>query len=251
MGRGRKAKDYTGQIHGCWEVIERDYFPNSNSHETFWKCKCLNCGNEASVRKTDLDKNPISCNNCKGKQLEKYPINIGDKFGLLTVIDRPRNPYSTTKCKCACGNIINVRKSHLLGLNRHSKTISCGCATKTAGEIKIEQILKTAGIQYQSQYRIREFNISAPFDYAIFNQETLLCLIEYDGEQHFKPIEFFGGEEAFQKQQERDQKKDEWCKENNIPLLRIPYTDYEQLDAEYLFSKIPKIGGESNFAFSI
>ena len=137
------------------------------------------------------------------------------------------------------------------GLNRHSKTISCGCATKTAGEIKIEQILKTAGIQYQSQYRIREFNISAPFDYAIFNQETLLCLIEYDGEQHFKPIEFFGGEEAFQKQQERDQKKDEWCKENNIPLLRIPYTDYEQLDAEYLFSKIPKIGGESNFAFSI
>ena len=66
MGRGRKAKDYTGQIHGCWEVIERDYFPNSNSHETFWKCKCLNCGNEASVRKTDLDKNPISCNNCKG-----------------------------------------------------------------------------------------------------------------------------------------------------------------------------------------
>lgn len=56
---------------------------------------------------------------------------------------------------------------------------------------------------------------------------------------------------AFQKQQERDQKKDEWCKENNIPLLRIPYTDYEQLDAEYLFSKIPKIGEESNFAFSI
>ena len=43
----------------------------------------------------------------------------------------------------------------------------------------------------------------------------------------------------------------EWYKENNIPLLRIPYTDYEQLDVEYLFSKIPKIGGESNFAFSI
>lgn len=37
---------------------------------------------------------------------------------------------------------------------------------------------------------------------------------------------------------------------NEVPLLRIPYTDYEQLDAEYLFSKIPKIG-ESNFVFSI
>lgn len=117
-------------------------------------------------------------------------------------------------------------------------------------EINIEQILKTAGVKYQSQYRIREFNISAPFDYAIFNRETLLCLIEYDGEQHFKPVEFFGGKEAFQKQQERDRKKNKWCKENNIPLLRIPYTDYEQLDAEYLFSKIPKIG-ESNFVFSI
>lgn len=37
---------------------------------------------------------------------------------------------------------------------------------------------------------------------------------------------------------------------DEVPLLRIPYTDYEQLDAEYLFSKIPKIG-ESNFVFSI
>ena len=91
------------------------------------------------------------------------------------------------------------------------------------------------------EYRIKDFNILSPFDCAIFNQETLLCLIEYDGEQHFKPIEFFGGEEAFQKQQERDQKKDEWCKENNIPLLRIPYTDYDILNKEYLFSKIPKL----------
>lgn len=241
---GRKLKDYTGQICGCWKVVERDYFPTSSSHETFWKCECLNCGNKASVRKRDLDKKPKSCNNCKGKQLEKYPINIGDKFGLLTVIDKPRNPYSTVKCECVCGNIVYVRKAHLLGLNRHSKTISCGCATKTAGEIKIEQILKTAGVKYQSQYRIREFNISAPFDYAIFNRETLLCLIEYDGEQHFKPVEFFGGKEAFQKQQERDQKKNKWCKENNIPLLRIPYTDYEQLDAEYLFSKNSQNWGE-------
>lgn len=77
---GRKFKDYTGQVCGCWKVIERDYFPTSSSHETFWKCEYLNCGNKASVRKRDLDKKPKSCNNCKGKQLEKYPINIGDKY---------------------------------------------------------------------------------------------------------------------------------------------------------------------------
>lgn len=59
-------KDYTNQIHGCWKVLERDKNPKSKSHETFWLCECQNCGAIKSVRKTDLDKNPRSCNNCKG-----------------------------------------------------------------------------------------------------------------------------------------------------------------------------------------
>lgn len=247
--RGRKLTNYVGQIHGCWKVIERDLNPKSKSHETFWICECQNCGSISSVRKTDLDKNPRSCNNCKGEIIQKileekgfivHPMNIGDKFGLLTVIDRPflKNNKSYVKCKCDCGNIVEVRKDHLLGLN-HSKTISCGCATKSSGELKIEQLLIENNIDFQTQYRIKEFNISAPFDFAIFKNGEIIQLIEYDGQQHYEPVDIFGGEERLKIQQERDRKKDEWCREHNIPLLRIPYTDYDKISMEYLFPVFP------------
>lgn len=91
------------------------------------------------------------------------------------------------------------------------------------------------------EYRIKDFNILSPFDCAIFKDNKLFCLIEYDGQQHFEAVDLFGGETTFQEQQRRDIKKNEWCAKNNVVLLRIPYTDYNILDKEYLFSKIPKL----------
>ena len=44
-------------------------------------------------------------------------------------------------------------------------------------------------------------------------------MIEYNGEQHYKSIDFYGGEPSFKKQQERDRLKEEYCKTRNIPLL--------------------------------
>ena len=241
---GRKLKDYTGQICGCWKVIERDYFPTSISHETFWKCKCLNCGNEISVRKSDLDRKPKCCNKCKSNITSNcnHLINIGDTFGLLTILDKPhieKGRHSYVKCQCQCGKIIKVRKDHLF--RKDHPTVSCGCAIKSAGEIKLEQICQENNWDYQMEYRIKDFNILSPFDCAIFKDNELFCLIEYDGQQHFEAVDLFGGEMTFQEQQQRDIKKNEWCVKNNVVLLRIPYTDYDILNKEYLFSKIPKL----------
>jgi len=49
--------------------------------------------------------------------------------------------------------------------------------------------------------------------------------IEYDGIQHFKPIEYFGGEESFLSLKKRDKIKTDFCIKNNIKLLRIGYKD--------------------------
>lgn len=227
---GRKPKDYTGEIHGCWEVIGRDFNPKSKSHETFWLSKCLKCGNIASVRKSDLDKNPNSCNNCKGDIIRSYKI--GDKYGYLTIVDRgiSKGNHTYVKVQCDCGSgPFNVRLEHLKGQN-HGKTISCGCASESAGELKIRQELEKWNIIFKTQYRIKEFNINSPFDFAIFDKnEKLLALIEYDGEQHFKVVDFFGGEEKFLQQKENDEKKNKWCKENNIKLVRIPCSEYDNI----------------------
>ena len=50
-------------------------------------------------------------------------------------------------------------------------------------------------------------------------------LIEFDGMQHFKPIDYFGGIAEFKITKKRDALKNDYCKAKGIPLLRIPYTD--------------------------
>ena len=62
------------------------------------------------------------------------------------------------------------------------------------------------------------------FDFGILYNDKLLGLIEYDGKQHFEPIEYFGGKDGFIETQKRDKIKNEYCKVHNIPLLRLPYT---------------------------
>ena len=246
-----------GMRFGDWEVIERDYNPTSKQHSTFWFCKCNLCGNIYSVSRDSLVNGKSECcNKCKGEKIKntqeergitKHVINIGDTFGLLTALSRPynradRSHGSYVKCKCACGNIVEVAKKHLIGpQGERGHTISCGCATQSSGEIKIIQLLAEANIDFQTQYRIKEFNILSPFDFAIFKDNKLLGLIEYDGQQHFEAVELWGGEEQLKIQQERDERKNKWCEENNIHLIRIPYTEYDNLTLEYLLSFFPEL----------
>lgn len=247
-----------GMKFGEWEVIERDYHPKSKQHSTFWFCRCGLCGEIISVSRDSLVKGKSGCcNKCKGEKIKntqeergitKHIINIGDTFGLLTALSRPyhradRSHGSYVKCQCACGNIVEVSKKHLIGpqTGRNGRTISCGCASQSSGEIKITQLLTEANIDFQAQYRIKEFNILSPFDFAIFKENKLLGLIEYDGQQHFEAVELWGGEKQLKIQQKRDERKNQWCQENNIRLIRISYTEYDNLTIEYLFSFFPEL----------
>lgn len=240
---------------GDWEVIERDYNPTSKQHSTFWFCKCHRCEKVYSVSRDGLVSGKSSCcNHCKGEKIrnkaQERGLNVwhkGDRFGMLEILESAgiKGNHSYVKCKCDCGNVINVRVEHLRG-NHHSRTISCGCASQSSGETKITQLLEQSNIEFQAQYRIKNFNLSSPFDFAIFNNGVLLGLIEYDGEQHFESIEFFGGEEKLKLQQERDERKNKWCKENNIRLIRIPYTEYDNLTIGYLLSFFPELSSSEN-----
>ena len=71
-------------------------------------------------------------------------------------------------------------------------------------------------------------NVPLRFDFAIFNkQHQLIQLIEYDGKQHYIPVEKFGGEKAFNHLKLNDERKNKYCKEHNIKLVRIPYTNLD------------------------
>ena len=139
-------------------------------------------------------------------------------------------------CKCQCGNELIVSASNL----KSGNTKSCGCLIKSAGESKIEELLTQNNIIFEAQKtfdscRFNLTNALARFDYYL---PAYNILIEYDGIQHFKQR---NGREELSKIQERDRYKTQWCKENNIPLIRIPYTDYNKLSIEYLLKLIEEV----------
>lgn len=204
-----------------------------------WKCEC-ECGNIVSVITGNLlNGNTQSCG-CLQKERTgeaSFKSLIGVKFGKLLVIERVSNGRLNQvryKCKCDCGGEAIVDAGNL----RQGITNSCGCI-KSKGEMIINNWLQEHNIPFQSQYSIDEIVLDSGrrpfFDFAIFdNNNALLCLIEYNGKQHYEITGGWNNEEMFEITQHRDKQKSEWCKKLNIPLHIISYLD----DIEETMSKI-------------
>lgn len=216
-----------GQKFGRLTVIER---VNGK-----WKCQC-DCGGITYTTTTKLKTGHTQSCGClqKERTSEASLIDItGQKFGQLTVLCRDLKYKKQTRwiCQCECGNIISVSKTNLC----HGQ-ISCGCCNKSRGEIKIHNILQENNIPFIEEYKFSdcinpETKIQLRFDFFVNNT----YLIEYDGKQH--TIDYdknIGWGEPLEKIHQRDIIKNTYCKEHNIPLIRIPYTHYNDLCIEDL-----------------
>lgn len=225
-------------------ILERDFDPPFKSHETAYKCKCSICGEEKTYRLSNI-KNGPGCHRCSGvKGGRGYKEwEVGDKFGYLVIVGPAQNNDSRyVSCFCTnCNKTIkDIRISHLKG-HHHSRTISCGCKQSSSGELKIMEILDEGNIEYKTQYQISDFSQFSLFDFALFKNNKLIGLLEYDGKQHFEPIEHFGGKEQFLIQQERDKNKNEYCLQQGIKLVRIPYYNFDKINLEYLLQLFPEL----------
>lgn len=133
-------------------------------------------------------------------------------------------------CKyCETNHIHKVSSKDIL------KTKACKrCQVKTQrGPSKIIALLEKNNIQYKREYTFQDCKDKRelPFDFYLPNYNTL---IEYDGEQHFYPIEAFGGEKDFLIRQKHDAMKNAYCLQNKITLIRIPYTHLDDIVLEDL-----------------
>ena len=135
------------------------------------------------------------------------------------------NDYGQWVWECRCPLCSNLFYELPAKVN-NGHTTSCGCRIQSFGESYIQSLLENMKLQYTSQYTFNDCKnrYVLRFDFALFYDGKLIGLIEYDGKQHFESIEFFGGQEGFIKTKQRDEIKNMYCKTNNIPLLRIPYT---------------------------
>ena len=169
--------------------------------------------------------------------MEQYKKNIQDKFNNnaeklknpnIEIVGEYIGAHEKIECKCLkCGATFYLRADHIRRGIGHS-----GC-NKSLGEERTETYLKNNGYNYICQYRFDDCirkERSMPFDFYL---PDLNIAIEYDGIQPYKPVMTFGGEEAFAELKLNDNFKTEYCHKNNIKLIRIPYTEYNNI-SEFL-----------------
>lgn len=111
------------------------------------------------------------------------------------------------------------------------------------GEKKIHDILKSAGFDFIEEYSFADLlgmrGIPLRFDFAVFDDDgCLLCLIEYQGKQHYQPVEVFGGRDRFNRQKRYDARKIDYCRKRNIRLVIIPFEDEAKIDYDYIVNEI-------------
>lgn len=120
-------------------------------------------------------------------------------------------------------------------VSNHLSGQGCSRCRSSLGEAKVKLFLELRGIRFKDQYKIEGY----PFKYDFYLPD-LGILIEYDGQQHFRPIEYFGGEKTFRLQQRLDKKKNELAKDKGYDLIRIPFTEYHNLE-EFLSRAIDRL----------
>lgn len=195
------------------------------------KCDC-DCGTiDILLRKSDVQSGHTQSCGCLHKEIisktnyKNWDGYISD-YGVKAIKPLYKNNTGQWiwEWECPlCHNKFEMLPAKIA--NNH--TTSCGCKIQSNGEQLIKNILDENDIKYIPQYKFENCKNKyvLKFDFAIFKDDEVFCLFEYDGLQHFKPIEFFGGEKGFQNTQERDKIKNDYCLENHIPLYRFKYDE--------------------------
>jgi len=161
---------------------------------------------------------------------------VGQRFGLLTVIEKDDEETKKHpgviywKCLCDCGNIKSIRGQNLKKKDEN-RTISCGCAHKSSGEIYITNLLDDNNIEYIPQYRFLDM-LKKSYDFAIIQNNEVVRLIEFDGEQHYREVPRW--HTSLDVIQRRDKEKNEYALSNNIPLVRIPYWERDNITLDMI-----------------
>lgn len=227
-----RVKDETGKRYGKLVVLER---ASSKNGKATWLCRC-DCGKQIITTGDELRRGQVTtCGATKhaAERMKQIGANnaidiTGQRFGKLIALESTTSTEwggRLWKCRCDCGNIHYVELSNL----KTGKVQSCGCL-KSTGEQEIQQLLTKFHIEFKTQYTPKNWRFKngyKPFyDFAIFKNDVLLCLLEYNGIQHRTYSNHgWNTKENFDAVQRRDVEKQELCQKYDIPLYIIWYDE--------------------------
>ena len=148
----------------------------------------------------------------------------GDLYDYSKVVYKK----ATKKVELICskhGSFFQRPKDHL------NNKQGCPKCKESKGERLIMEFFKNNNIEYEYQKSFPDLKDKGLLFFDFYIPKLNLC-VEFDGEQHFRSVEGWGGEETFENVQRRDEMKNDYCKINNIKLFRLSYVDYDKKDIE-------------------
>lgn len=182
---------------------------NKTPNEILQGKGCRICGREKLSSKSFLT-------------IEEFQNKVSDANPAIKVIEY-YGERKNAKFQCIlCGHIWESSAGSMI---IHGKRCP-ECQHFYAGEKLVKSILEHRGISYIEQFRFKDCRDkrTLPFDFYI--PQYNMC-IEYDGQQHFKPV---FGEKSFEDTVRHDRMKDKYCLDHGIDLLRISYKDTKSIE---------------------
>lgn len=208
-------------------------------HRVMYVCKCF-CGNYFISSGKNIKKgNTQSCDCLRSQRVVDSNVSrsediIGKTFGKLKVLEfvdfrkkRSGKRSGVYKCECQCGRICYKEGVYL----RHGDTQTCGlCTRKSHGELAIANFLDKRNIRYITEYSfddcLSQRGYHLYFDFAIIDEKNkIICLIEFDGEQHYNSDLKGWFTNSYKDLHQRDLIKNKYCEDNNIILYRIRFDE--------------------------
>lgn len=231
-----KMIDERGNKYNFLTVIDRAQ--NDSQGRAQWLCKC-DCGKMTIVKGVALRRGTTQSCGCyqKLRTSEASTKNlIGQTVGNFTVLESimgtKHGERHKWRCRCnLCGN-----ENAIISTDNLKQQESCGCLVESKGSRKIKNILEQNNIPFIQEKRFSDLHFKdtghqARFDFYVNNK----YIVEYDGRQHFiQGNGVYDNEEKFARTQEHDNIKNQYCFDHSIPIIRIPYTELDNITLEML-----------------
>ena len=231
-----KIINEVGNKYHYLTVVERK--GSTSSGKALWLCQCQ-CGNFTTVTGIDLRGGQVkSCGCYQRERTREASLKdlTGQIIGNFTVLESINGTKYGEKhkwrCRCnLCGN-----EQVCITPDNLRKQESCGCLVESRGHRKIKEILTKHRIPFVEEKRFADLKFDdsgaqARFDFYVNNK----YIIEYDGRQHFiQGTGVYDNLEKFTKTQKHDLIKNNYCIQHNIPIIRIPYTELDNITLEML-----------------
>lgn len=217
-------------------------------------CKCKVCGTQWSTIARVLSSNGSGCPRCGKEKAVKSRTKTYQQFvNELKIInpfvevvdDKYINTHTKIKCKCK----IDGTEWYAYPANLLNNSAGCPQCNMSNPEREMLSILNKLHINYVSQYSIDDCRYKYKLKFDAYDVDNNIAF-EYNGEQHYKPVDFANkgqkwAEEQFNINIIRDNIKIEYCKNNNIPLIIIPYWECNNMEC-FIIEKLKTIGVNQN-----